>query len=1209
MVDSGTNQVKMELIWLDRGSARVLSSLKQLTAARVKLTAADVKASVAEEKLAKATEKLRNQEDKAKNAAKAHIAVLTDQQKKFMVLESQIKKYGAAMKNSGSIFKKSTKVHSQFKATVKNLGTQYDRMGGNSKKLLSHNSDLLSSFTRFRWLLVNVTLVAYGLKKAFDVVFKSAIELESQMANVQKTTNFSAAEIKKLRVELVEMSKTLPVTSKELGEIATVAGQLGLGKYGVGAVKAFTKTIAMMGIATELTAEDAAKSLAKISQAFKVPISDINALGSVINELSNTTAATSTEIANSLLRVGAAASNLGLSVQFVAALQSTLIDAGVRAERAGTRMISALNKITANAAKFADFIGMTFKDFAQVLNDEPEKAFLMIIKKLRDMDSPLNRAAKTTELFGKVAGQNITTIVGNYDDLIENVEVANNEMEVGLSLLRETAVQVGTTANQWDILGNRMKAVVSNTEGPINKMLTGINNRMEAQTLQAEKYGTSLSGWEATLVGVTTAAGAIIAGVVAAPTVVGTVPAAAGGGAVGAGAGLAAVSGIEKLFGESFKDLAPEKIDDIKKSLQSLYSPDQYAMVQKIIDGQDTLNQKYYVATNAISILKNRYTVLNSEQLTNLDGLSKENKILGKNSEAWIYLKNTVEKVKEEYMHTGIMTEQMMQTLKQSGWVIEQAMNAETVATADYLDTLETAKTKLLEVRAAQQAAFDARNFQEYIIQSQEVADVTEDINNQFTNGVAIIDGFETKIKDLTSAIDNFKKAYAKVTMTEYAYEMSELKDQYKEYLILAMESDDVTRAQADTWYINSRTIAAYKHQISTLKDELDGLNAILKGTQDELKKVNDEIKTLSNAKFTGELGFQQKMSEYERYLKQIDFEEMTGMSAFEFINATMDMSNAQLREFLKTFEEVNDETKSGKDSYSAWQDTVKEFITSTVMAGNDLGQSVSDAVNQYSTLLLSTSRFEDSADNQSNAVGLLGDAYDIHYGGMHDEVQDQIDLQNQEGNTVYANAQQIIAALQIQWAEQERLTTSIEDQQASVDSLAESLENVQDEYEGMLDGMNSFAESITDAMNRIHGLIDAMEELNSIPTIQGTGNNPFENTSPAFDDWINNGGNNGGNNNYNPPEHNNQWYIDHGVDRYGNPIDYAMASGGIVTQPTQALIGEAGPEAVIPLDKMGSMGTNVTISNINISGVNSSDPSDFAYKFARELKRELRTI
>jgi multidrug efflux pump subunit AcrA (membrane-fusion protein) len=43
-----------------------------------------------------------------------------------------------------------------------------------------------------------------------------------------------------------------------------------------------------------------------------------------------------------------------------------------------------------------------------------------------------------------------------------------------------------------------------------------------------------------------------------------------------------------------------------------------------------------------------------------------------------------------------------------------------------------------------------------------------------------------------------------------------------------------------------------------------------------------------------------------------------------------------------------------------------------------------------------------------------------------------------------------------------------------------------------------------------------------------------------------------------------------------------AMAEGGVVNQPTFALIGEAGAEAVVPLDKMGGMGTTV---NINVAG------------------------
>jgi hypothetical protein len=64
-------------------------------------------------------------------------------------------------------------------------------------------------------------------------------------------------------------------------------------------------------------------------------------------------------------------------------------------------------------------------------------------------------------------------------------------------------------------------------------------------------------------------------------------------------------------------------------------------------------------------------------------------------------------------------------------------------------------------------------------------------------------------------------------------------------------------------------------------------------------------------------------------------------------------------------------------------------------------------------------------------------------------------------------------------------------------------------------------------------------------------------------------GGNDGGNGGANPAG-----------------LDYkAMATGGIVTSPTFALIGEAGPEAVIPLSKMGSMGGGITVN------VNGGDP------------------
>lgn len=59
------------------------------------------------------------------------------------------------------------------------------------------------------------------------------------------------------------------------------------------------------------------------------------------------------------------------------------------------------------------------------------------------------------------------------------------------------------------------------------------------------------------------------------------------------------------------------------------------------------------------------------------------------------------------------------------------------------------------------------------------------------------------------------------------------------------------------------------------------------------------------------------------------------------------------------------------------------------------------------------------------------------------------------------------------------------------------------------------------------------------------------------------------------------------------------LAEGGIVTAPTLALIGEAGPEAVIPLDKMGSS----VVIEVNVLGdLRAEDPEEVAGAIGRVL-------
>ena len=69
------------------------------------------------------------------------------------------------------------------------------------------------------------------------------------------------------------------------------------------------------------------------------------------------------------------------------------------------------------------------------------------------------------------------------------------------------------------------------------------------------------------------------------------------------------------------------------------------------------------------------------------------------------------------------------------------------------------------------------------------------------------------------------------------------------------------------------------------------------------------------------------------------------------------------------------------------------------------------------------------------------------------------------------------------------------------------------------------------------------------------------------------------------------------------------MAEGGIVTSPTLAMIGENGPEAVVPLGKGGGMGSDVYVTNhITVSPkADKEEMKKMFSTFAREQGRELR--
>ena len=67
------------------------------------------------------------------------------------------------------------------------------------------------------------------------------------------------------------------------------------------------------------------------------------------------------------------------------------------------------------------------------------------------------------------------------------------------------------------------------------------------------------------------------------------------------------------------------------------------------------------------------------------------------------------------------------------------------------------------------------------------------------------------------------------------------------------------------------------------------------------------------------------------------------------------------------------------------------------------------------------------------------------------------------------------------------------------------------------------------------------------------------------------------------------------------------LAEGGIVTEPTIAMIGEAGPEAVVPLDGSNNIGGGISITIENLSVRNDQDVKLIAQELATMIDRKNR--
>ncbi len=285
---------------------------------------------------------------------------------------------------------------------------------------------------------------------------KAALDFEDAFVGVQKTVDASDAEYAQLKEGLRQLSGVVPQTAVELANLMQIAGQLGVPTENL---LAFTKATAYLEKSTNLTGESAATLLAQFANITKMPLDQIERLGSVVVALGNTTATTEADIVALAQRLAGTGELVKLPESAIVALAASMSSLGIEAAAGGTAMSKTLQAMQtavlsggASLRGFARVAGVSAKEFAAQWSDSPLTAlesFLAGVKAISDEGGDATAALKKAGLGDVRMLDTLLRMSAASGTLSANLQTAADAWEAGTALEEEGSKAANSTQAQW----------------------------------------------------------------------------------------------------------------------------------------------------------------------------------------------------------------------------------------------------------------------------------------------------------------------------------------------------------------------------------------------------------------------------------------------------------------------------------------------------------------------------------------------------------------------------------------------------------------------------------------------------------------------------------------------------------------------------------------------------------------------------------------
>ena len=342
---------------------------------------------------------------------------------------------------------------------------------------------------------VHEAIVAAGIAVALKEIYEyfascaqASMDFESAITGVAKTTDLTDEELAAMSDSIKALSTEIPATTEEIAAVTEAAGQLGIQKD---ALLDFTEIMTMLGTATNMTADEAATSLARFANITGMATDNYGRLGSVIVDLGNNFATTESEIVAMGTRLASAGKLAGLTEPEIMALAAAMSSVGIEAEAGGTAMTQTLNAIEKAVAKggddlaeFARIAGMSSEEFSSAWKNDAMSALTSFIGGLGKLDEQGESTVLVLEDLGLtgIRQSNMLKALGlAADQMTGAVNTANTAWQQNTALTNEANKRYTTAQSRLTMMQNaynNLKVAIGDAYTPALSEAYGVGTKV-----------------------------------------------------------------------------------------------------------------------------------------------------------------------------------------------------------------------------------------------------------------------------------------------------------------------------------------------------------------------------------------------------------------------------------------------------------------------------------------------------------------------------------------------------------------------------------------------------------------------------------------------------------------------------------------------------------------------------------------------------------